>query len=608
MNETEGRRAARLATVAFAGLAVAALAAFLLSSILKSQASVLAGIERVKYFSPNGDGERDVQVVSFTMDEADDINVDVVDVDSTRIRRVISGKAVKKGDRVTLRWDGRDDDGKIAPDGEYSIRVTLRHEGRSILAPRPFQLDTKPPDPVVVVEPDNAVVTPGSQVAFSVRRTGEIVAPSFEVLRTDLPEPQTVRELPGQVGLNQYTWDGNDDSGQPVPPGTYLIRVRAQDAAGNVAELPALPLDPRQIRGRPGVTVRDLAVQPPATPARSGAMALFRVDARRRAFSWKLRRVGDPKVLRKGSKAAGKTSFEIKLPYGPSGMYVVEVTAHGAVSRVPLAVQARAHKPLLVVVPMMTWLGRDPVDSNFDGVPDTFDTARHVPYPRLFGYPGGLPTGIARDVGPLLAFMDEAGYHYDLTTDLALSRDEEPAEDRPGVLFLGSPEWVSPDVAEHLRTYVKGGGRLALFAPRSLRATVKIQDRRLTDPTPAAPEDALDGRIGDVRALSNPLVVFKEDDSLGLLEGFAGELTGFTQVEELLDPGPDAEVATAVGEETTDLRPAFSASTDGDGVIIRVGLPEWVSKLADEDPNVQQLTYNIIDVLRDARPHARGAN
>ena len=41
----------------------------------------------------------------------------------------------------------------------------------------------------------------------------------------------------------------------------------------------------------------------------------------------------------------------------------------------------------------------------------------------------------------------------------------------------------------------------------------------------------------------------------------------------------------------------------GKGVVIRVGLPEWTSKLADG--NVAQVTRNIVDILRDVEPRIR---
>lgn len=600
-----------MATFAFVGLLVATGAAFFLSSILKNQPSVLENIERLKFFSPNGDGNRDVQVVSFSLDESAEISVDVVDPDGGRVRRVVERRDVRRGRRITVRWDGREDDGRRAPDGEYSIRVILRGEGRAILAPRPFEVDTKPLEPVVTVAEDAQLVRPGEAVAFTARRIGELEPPIFTVLRTDRPgEPQAVRTIDGEPAREDYTWDGRDDEGDPVDPGTYLIRVRASDPAGNVADRPRLPLDGRRVQGRPGVTVRELVVQPPVTPARSGALAAFNVDARERPYRWELRRVGDPKVLRKGKKAAGRSRLLVKLPFGPSGVLLLRVRAGDDVSTVPLAVQARVRKPLLLVLPVISWLGQDPIDAQGDGVVDTFATGAAVAYPRPFAFPGGLPTGIARDIGPLLAFLDEAKVNYDLTTDLAFTRDEQPADDREGVLFLGSPQWIGADVGERLRDYVRGGGKVALFGPRALRSSVTVTPRELRNATPPTPEDALGARIADPQDVDPgaPLSVLAEDSDLGLLEGFAGQLPGFSEVEELLGPGEDGEVRTSIGRQTTDLRPAFSAVGLGDGLVIRIGLPEWVQRLGEGDDNVRQLTFNVIDVLRGARPRVRGAN
>lgn len=601
--------AARLASATFAGLAVATVAAFFLSSILKSQPSVLDGIERTKFFSPNGDGVRDVQRVSFTMDESDEISVDVVDVEGTRLKRLLEDRDVERGDVVRVRWDGREDGGGVAPDGEYSIRVILQREGRAILAPRPFELDTRPPAPAVVVAEDAGVVAPGETVAFAARRVPPESAPTFTIVRTDVPsDPEPVREIPGSVGTTDYEWDGRDDAGVPVPQGTYLIRVTASDLAGNAVTLPALPLNARAIAGRPGVTVRTLAVQPPVTPARSGGQAGFSVDSGGRPYRWRLRRVGDPEVVRRGRRR-GRPTLVVDLPFGPSGLFVLTVTAGGQTTRVPLAVQARAGRPLLLVVPMISWLGQDPVDTSGDGVPDTFATGAAVSFPRPFQFTNGLPPGFGRQIAPLLKLLDAAGYNYDLTTDIALARDEQPAEDRSGVLFLGAPQWTSLQVAERLRGYVRQGGQVALFGPRALRASVQIGARRLENATPPTPQDALGGRVADVRERDDtaPLSVLAEDESLQLFEGFAGLLPGITEVEELLEPG-DGEVVASVGEESTDLIPAFSAVRAGDGLVIRVGLPEWGPRLEAEDPNVQQLTYNIVDVLRGARPRARGAN
>ena len=52
-------------------------------------------------------------------------------------------------------------------------------------------------------------------------------------------------------------------------------------------------------------------------------------------------------------------------------------------------------------------------------------------------------------------------------------------------------------------------------------------------------------------------------------------------------------------------RPALSVVRIGSkgGLVIRVGLPEWYAKL--NVPQVQQVTYNIIDLLRKVPPKIR---
>jgi len=71
-------------------------------------------------------------------------------------------------------------------------------------------------------------------------------------------------------------------------------------------------------------------------------------------------------------------------------------------------------------------------------------------------------------------------------------------------------------------------------------------------------------------------------------------------------------VETAPPEETEGVpeelpppaMPALASTELGDGVMIRVGLPEWTERL-DEDRQVSQITLNIADILRGVRPRIR---
>jgi hypothetical protein len=417
-----------------------------------------------------------------------------------------------------------------------------------------------------------------------------------------------VRTMTGEAGVNEYEWDGKTDGGEVAPAGVYLVDVTAYDVARNKGQVPALPLkDPGSVPGAPGVTVRTLAVQPPVRSVRAGDPVNLRIDARGRGFDWSLRRLGAGKVYLRGHKDPGKTSLLLRAPSPGAGLYLLRVESHGERTTVPIAVHARATEGPLVVLPMISWLGRDPVDQSGDGLADVFGgIGAAVRFPRLFAFPDGFPPGLRSQIAPVLTYLDERGIRYDLATDLDLAFGAEPTEDRVGVLMAGEPTYISRQVGARLRGYVASGGRIALFGPDALRATVTVGDAVLARPSAETAVDALGGRLGGVRPLEHTLTVLAEDPTLGLLEGFSGQLGGFDAVEELTDPG-QGEVKTSVGEETEQLRPVISAVAQGQGLVLRVGLPGWGARLRDGDAPVEQLTANIIDILRHVKPKPRTA-
>lgn len=606
MTDTARGRALRPAAIAFAVLLAATAAAFLLAGLLKSQPSEIELLKRNLFFSPNGDGERDREKLVFKLDESETVAVDIVDADGARVRRVRDELRIRPGRRTRVVWDGRDDDGRLAPDGEYRMRLIL-DKGRSLLAPRFFLLDTEAPEPRVLVDEDTPIVQPGSPVDFTVEGLEPGPAPAFTVLRTDLSPPAEVRTFQGEAGRTSYTWDGRASIGTPARPGTYLIQVTAYDRALNSGRNAELPLPRGGVEGRAGVTVREIAVQPPVRAIRAGDPVNVRVDARGRAFKWVLRRLGAREPVLRGEREAGRTNVLLRAPRGPSGLHVLEVrTNDGDAARAPLAIRARARADLLVVVPMITWLGRDPVDQTLDGVPDTFTTGSEVRFPRPFAFGGGVPPGLGREMAPLLAFLDRQEIPYDLVTDLDLAFGGEPAGHREGVLMPTAAQWTSQPLARRLRRYVDEGGRVAVFGPRALTGSVTVGDGVLSRPSPLTGADAFGGLLGSRRGLTAPLTVLQEDPALGLLEGFSGRLDGFEAVEELTSPG-EGEVRTGVGEETTDLQPALSAARYGEGLVIRVGLPGWGARLEQGSGAVEQLTLNVADVLRGVEPRVRTA-
>ena len=251
----------------------------------------------------------------------------------------------------------------------------------------------------------------------------------------------------------------------------------------------------------------------------------------------------------------------MRAPNGVSGAYLLSVSSGPYRARVPFLVQAQERAKLLVVAPMLTWLGVDKVDDDGDGLPNTLETGGPVQWPRVLTQ--GLPSSFETDTAPLLVFLDRARIRYDLTSDLALARSRDPrATDREGVILAGSVRWVPRPLARRLRKYVEDGGRLASFGTESLRRGVRVGGNRLSQPTQPTPTDPFGARLeplGNPRTEDDgrtplPLSALAEDSALGLLTGTDGTLPAFGRLEESA-ARPDnrrAKVLTALGQDVSD--------------------------------------------------------
>ena len=220
----------------------------------------------------------------------------------------------------------------------------------------------------------------------------------------------------------------------------------------------------------------------------------------------------------------------LRSPRGASGVYLLQVRSGSSRTRVPFLVQSRERSKLLVVVPTASWLGVDKIDDDRDGLPNTLENGGPVEWPRAYTR---LPPALAADTAPLLIFLDRAGIKYDLTSDIALARSDEPTADRRGVILAGSLRWIPRSLARRLRRYVESGGRVASFGTESMRRGMRITDDVLTRPTQPTPTDPFGARLEPVAVPRTeddgrtplPLTALTEDPSLGLLTGSDGTLT-----------------------------------------------------------------------------------
>ncbi|MEA2310176.1 MAG: hypothetical protein QOE28_144 [Solirubrobacteraceae bacterium] len=620
-----------LVRVAFLALVGATFGAFFVAQRLKGSAPVVQ-LRGVQFFSPNGDGRLDVSDFRLSIKTADVVTADMINADGLAVRRLVTARRVTPPRPLHLRWDGRTDDGTVAPDGPYRVRLSYARQGRSVIVPRLITLDTTPPRPrVKSIKPGQVVGPQAPPMAITVKGVSRRSPTTFRVIRMDAGAPRVVATDTRAPGLKRWVWDGKV-GGSPAPPGVYLVQVQVSDKAGNVGSTPAqVPPEPGDSPGAAGITVRSLAVQPPLRAVTAGEKAQFFVDSRRRAYRWDVRRIGAERAVSKGRVgAANAKPLSVRAPRGTSGMYLLELQAGSTSMRVPFLVQAKQRADLLVVVPTISWLGADPVDDPpvLDGVPDTLDLSggASVHWPRAFAAEDGLPAGVKSDVIPLLAFLDRAHVRYDLTSDLDLTLSTSPrASDRKGVLLAGTERWVTRPLARRLRRYVLDGGHVATFGADTLRRGVTLRADAagtagdLLRPTQPSPRDPFGATLAPVRTAKTPVTIEQLEGTAayGLLTGSPdGALGGWSTLEESAAPPSGTKLLAALGVPATPADPnappdapqpeqryALTASQTGKGLVIRVGLPQWTQRLAD--PEVAQITRNIVDLLRGATPKIR---
>jgi len=625
------------ARAVFVLLVVATFAAFFVAQRLKSAPQVAVIRKATLQFSPNGDGRRDVSRIRVRVRKDDDVTISIVDAAGTEIRRLATGAPARAKRSIRVRWDGTDADGGRSPEGVYRVRVSLRRGGRAATLGPGIRLDTTAPRPTVFVGgPDGRAWITGPTaglVPFRVRVVSERYGTRMRVLRTDQGEPREVTAFALPAGEREGNWDGLA-SGAPAPPGTYQMVAAVRDQAGNVGLSAPAAAEPGAVRGQPAVSVRALLAQPPVDPVRAGERARFAVDSRGRPYRWRAWRVGERpppwRAGRQGKRRRGRApgsrltgaepsggELKVRAPRDASGLYVLNLRAGPDSTTVPFAVQAAKPAPILVVLPAITWFGRDTLDDDRDGLPNTLENGSAAAYPRLLA--GGLPAGFSDQVAPLLSFLDGQRIHYDITTDLTLAASRSGlAGERQGVLLAGPLRWVSTELARRLRRYAAGGGRVASFGAESLRRGVDVARDRLLRPLPPGDTDPFGTRLRPLHTLPRtpePLQPIADEGATGLLTGVEA-LPGFSALEE---SAPSDKVQAALAAVDTaaldaaesgdaplpDTLPALALTQVGKGVVIRVGLPEWGARLKAGSVPVEQLTRNIADILRGAKPQIR---
>jgi flagellar hook assembly protein FlgD/outer membrane protein OmpA-like peptidoglycan-associated protein len=281
------------------------------------------------YFSPNGDGVKDkVRIIPSLRVTAgvDTWTFIVRDAAGTSVR-TFSGRS-KAPDETT--WDGIDDAGKHAPDGQYTaaLEVNYVNGNKSKAESNIFFIDTHSPQ--IDVSADAMLFSP----------TADSRLQGVTIKQSSSDEDLWEGEMRGADGQRirgwfwkgkaaDFTWDGKDDNGNLMPDGYYTYVVKAQGKGGNSAtkELRGIQIDTRPTPVY--VTAASNGFSPNGDGFKDDITFTMLVSVKDGVKSWTLSMVeaaaGEQKIFTGASPVLSSVTWDGKdkagLKAAPDGLY-----------------------------------------------------------------------------------------------------------------------------------------------------------------------------------------------------------------------------------------------------------------------------------------------
>ncbi len=612
----------RLPAAAFAALVVATVGAFFVTQHLKVSNPLINGSPRPDPPAINpvsGRVCRDLagKLVSFKRTQlsfylqsrSDKVSVYMVNSGGQIMATVAQGRYMRAGasHRSTFTWNGHSGNGggPVVADGTYYFEIALQSQDRPIiLTGNPVQVLTTGPQPSVTrvvrtgaaAPAGPAIITAGQSVAihFAAR---PYKSTRIDIYRTDLPgKPRLVFSFGTKGKTGMATWDGRIH-GQPAPAGTYLVGMSVLDQACNPGSFPAVLPPAAGSTPHAGLTVRYLAASPPLTPVPAGSDASVLVDARGRPYTWRLYRLGSPRLLASGRAAAGHYVLHVRLPGNRAAIYGVALQSDSHDTVVPVVASATgraAFTRILLVLPALSWQGTNPVDDTGDGLPSTLTSGDRISLSRPLA--AGLPQGLSAEQA-LISYLDRNRLYYQLTTDVGLADGVGPRlAGHTGVLLDGSLAWLPSNLTSALSGYARAGGSVLSVGVDSMQSEAPLHGSggaQMAGPPERLSADPFGAHHGSVSSIRGSLITVLSDRLriFGNTVAFPGFDTG-----QAINPpsGTAGSAVSAAGVAAGQSN--ITGFQDGRGKVVEVGLPGFATSLA-HNVDAQELLARLWKLL-----------
>jgi hypothetical protein len=261
------------------------------------------------------------------------VAVQVVDEDGNVVRHLVPEKRVKA---IGLRWNGRTDAGKVAPDGHYRFRLDLPH--RTVLMPNVLTLDTVPPK--VNVRVANRTFSPDGdgrrdRVSVSYSSPDQLFDVRLRVSRAG--KTWTVHAGRRRTGF-RLTWPTAGAARRAaLPEGQYQLQLIGRDLAGNAFS-----------EHVGNAIIRYVTVEDPGRSITGGDALHLDLDTRR--IHWRFEPLAGGKLVR-GTSFLAQDDLRLVVPKDlPGGLYrlVVRIPS-GRQTSIQVAVRGPTKAPAAVI-------------------------------------------------------------------------------------------------------------------------------------------------------------------------------------------------------------------------------------------------------------------
>lgn len=222
--------------------------AFVVTEQLKLEPPTITSTHVTKQFSPTCRCNTSKARVAFSLRRNERVTLSIIEPPDAVVRQLL-GDEYKPSGPLHAVWDGRDDAGRLLPNGNYRVRVYLVNERLTTNLPNIIQLDTQAPKLSNISVSSHTISPDGDGNKDVVHIRYHLNERARILLFVDGKLVEQTKERAGKPG--KFDWKGM--AGGRVLKGWHELTLKAVDHVGNESGASEpIPIRLRILNLRPG--------------------------------------------------------------------------------------------------------------------------------------------------------------------------------------------------------------------------------------------------------------------------------------------------------------------------------------------------------------------